>query len=643
MKRLYSYTLQAFIPTFIMTFSICLFIVLMQFLWRFVSQLVGKGIDLIVLAELFLYAALTLVPMALPLGILLASLMTFGNMGEKLELLAIKASGISLLRTMLPLIIFISGISIGMFFFQNNLMPRVETKFRALFLSIKYKSPELDIPEGTFYNSIEGYNLYVKHKDEQTHTLHGVMIYSTSGGLDNMAVIVADSAKMLVSSHKDYLKLTLFNGQQYSNFKQRAGQNRNKGVPPYARENFLVKEIVIPFDANFNRIDETSMSNSHISKNITSLKNDIDSMKHEIDSLNAIDRENLLSSFSVFRGHAKEPINTSSSLSDKTKEGSVKPQKQELYLSQIQPISPDTILTKLPWSEQQSILEVALSQSDGVKYSNQTFFKTDTQQRIRYFQVEYYRKFAISMACLAFFFIGAPLGAIIRKGGLGMPVVISVILFIIYYIVTNIGNKMARDGVLDAWVGMFLSLFVMIPLGTFLTVKANNDSALFNADGYYAFFKMILARNDKRHFEQKQVVINPPQSNKAIQDIESLISYAEEIKAKLKTRNYFSFWLKPDWRNNLDDFSMKLETLVSYLSQSKNSVVLQLLSTLPVFTFWVLPPFRSRFWGVIFGSIFILGVPLYAWISIRNKMVTNRIKNLEKQLTILKSELQKGS
>lgn len=637
MKRLYSYTLSEFIPTFIMTFSICLFIVLMQFLWRFVNDLVGKGIDILVLAELFVYAALTLVPMALPLGILLASLMTFGNLGEKLELLAIKASGISLLRTMTPLIVFISCISVGMFFFQNNIMPQIETKFRALFLSIKYKSPELDIPEGTFYSDIEGYNLYVKSKDEKNRTLHGVMIYSTSGGIDNMSVIIADSAKMRVSEYKDYLKLTLYHGQQYSNFKQSQSHTTSGQTATYARENFRVKHIVIPFDAGFNRIDESSMSDSQIAKDISKLQTDIDSMKHELDSLHAMDRGMILESFSVFRGHVKAhaqkttagPVleNDKHPLSD-TISPERPPETLPFAAKDIHPISPDSVIAHLPWAEQQSLLEIALSQSDAVRYSNQTFFKTDTQRRIRYHQVELYRKFAISLACLAFFFIGAPLGAIIRKGGLGMPVVISVILFIVYYIISNIGNKMARDGVLDIWIGMFLSLFVLAPLGVFLTIKANNDSAIFNSEGYHEFFKMVLGRSEKRNIERKPIVIDAPDPIEMEQTILQLTDLTRTMKQKHRRQSYYRFWFHPDWRRGLDTFSMKLESLVADASKWQNSSVLYTISRFPSFTYLILPDFKNKILGALCGIIFIIGIPLYIWVSIRDKMVRKKLDTL---------------
>lgn len=218
-KRLDSYMLQIFLPLFLMTFAICLFMVLMQFLWKYVSDMVGKGLELGVILEMFWYAALNLIPMALPLSILLASLMVFGNLGEDFELLAIKTSGISLLRTMSPLIVLVTFISIGAFFFQNDAMPNIQTKFYSLLISIRQKSPELEIPEGIFYRGIEGYNIFVQQKDRKTGMMYGVVIYGISkSNVDEMAVIVCDSAKMGMSKDKLSIVLTLYNGQQFQNF-----------------------------------------------------------------------------------------------------------------------------------------------------------------------------------------------------------------------------------------------------------------------------------------------------------------------------------------------------------------------------------------------------------------------------------------
>ncbi len=480
-KRLYLYILQTFVPVFFMTFAICLFIILMQFLWKYVEDLVGKGLDTHVLAELFLYAALTLVPMALPLAILLASLMSFGNLGERYELLAIKAAGISLLRAMRPLIILMVLVCIGAFFFQNDIIPKINVKFRTLMISVKQKSPELDIPEGSFYSGIDNYNIYVKTKDKETGTLRDVMIYDVSKGFDNMAVIVCDSAKMKMSSNKDYLQLNLYNGQQFANFKQSGlgdrATVRNDKFVPYSRENFKEKEVIIPFDANFNRMDEASMDGTQIAKNVSQLRASVDSLTTIVDSLNINDRKVMLKyTYLSYRNNYQ---------TDTTHV-----QEDKLDYS----YSLDSVLNSLSPSERVSVYSEAMSRAEANKndFMFRSISKIDTQKKIRQHNVELQRKFTLSFACLIFFFIGAPLGAIIRKGGLGMPVVVSVILFIIYYIIDNLGYKMARDGVWAVWQGVWLSSFILFPLGVFITYKAINDSALFNADAYRNYYVKLL-------------------------------------------------------------------------------------------------------------------------------------------------------
>lgn len=480
-KRLYLYILQTFVPVFFMTFAICLFIILMQFLWKYVEDLVGKGLETHVLAELFLYAALTLVPMALPLAILLASLMSFGNLGEKYELLAIKAAGISLLRAMRPLIILMVLVCIGAFFFQNDIIPKINVKFRTLMISVKQKSPELDIPEGSFYSGIDNYNIYVKTKDKETGTLRDMMIYDVSKGFDNMAVIVCDSAKMKMSSNKDYLQLNLYNGQQFSNFKQSGLGDRsavqNDKFVPYSRENFKEKEVIIPFDANFNRMDEASMDGTQIAKNVSQLRASVDSLTIIVDSLNVNDRKVMLKyTYLSYRNNYQE---------DTTK---VQHDENLGYSYSL-----DSVLNSLSSSERVSVYSEAMSRAESNKndFMFRSISKIDTQKKIRQHNVELQRKFTLSFACLIFFFIGAPLGAIIRKGGLGMPVVVSVILFIIYYIIDNLGYKMARDGVWAVWQGVWLSSFILFPLGVFITYKAINDSALFNADAYRNYYVKV--------------------------------------------------------------------------------------------------------------------------------------------------------
>ncbi|MBK5720545.1 LptF/LptG family permease [Dysgonomonas sp. Marseille-P4677] len=526
-KRLYTFVIQTFLPVFAMTFAICLFIVLMQFLWRYVEDLVGKGLDISVLAELFLYAAFQLIPMALPLSLLLASLMAFGNLGERLELLAIKASGVSLLKAMRPLIILVAFVCIGAFFFQNEAMPRIQVKLRALLYSIKQKSPELDIPEGSFYSDIPNYSLYVKRKDRDTKMLHDVIIYDTSKGFDNMAVITCDSATMEVSEDKSFLLLSLMKGQQFANFRQADINNtspgrRNNEFVPYSRENFNRKEVIIPFNTGFDRMDESNLDGTQISKNITQLGHSIDSMSVRLDSVNTQDRK-------IIGKHTYLTYRNSDTYQ---KKDSIKHNADIVTKEEIGRINFDSLVHSFSKDEMIQYLGTAASEAENSRFNIlETTQKIALQKNLRFHKVEWHQKFVLSFACLIFFFIGAPLGAIIRKGGLGMPVVVSVALFIVYYIINNIGYKMARDGVWESWQGMWLSSFALFPLGVFLTYKAMNDSALFNTEAYGNFFRRLLGLNKKKIYETNESV------DESLIPALSTLNANPEVVATLKMRN----------------------------------------------------------------------------------------------------------
>lgn len=494
-KRLYTFIYQTFLPVFAMTFGICLFIFIIQFLWQHIEKLVGKGLETSVLLELFFYAALNLVPMVLPLAILLASLMTFGNMGERLELLAIKASGVSLLKIMRPMIILVVGISIGCFFFQNKLAPKFRVKVASLFYAIKQKSPELDIPEGAFYNALKGYSIYVKEKNLETHMLYGVIIYDTSsGGVKNMSVDVCDSAIMKMADSKDYLTITMFNGERFQNIKNetsgRTSQNVSAGeTVPYMREHFERKIVTIPFKGDFERVEESRYDDTHISKNMVQLQFSIDSMTLKLDSLNQLDRK-VVSNQPFMAYRQKQPYIDSVA---KAKEEGKRLEMAELALL----LDIDSVFNSYSQIQKADILSTASSTARGANSNQMMYYHLETpkpvlKKRIRDHEITWHKMFTLPFACLIFFFIGAPLGSIIRKGGLGVPVIISVLLFIFYYIIDNIGYKMARDGVWPEWQGMWLSAAVLFPLGVFLTYKSMAESALFNTEVYGKFIRSFL-------------------------------------------------------------------------------------------------------------------------------------------------------
>jgi lipopolysaccharide export system permease protein len=481
-KKIDMYMLRNFLGLFFATFFIAVFILLMQFVWMHVQDLVGKGLALTVLAEFFVYAVATVVPLALPLAILLASLISFGNLGERFELTAMKAAGISLFRIMAPLVVFISMVSAGAFFFSNNVLPKAQMKLWALIFSLRQKSPELSIPVGEFYGGIDGLNIYVKQKDPVDGTLFNVMIYNYTNGFDNASVTIADSARLFFTADKKFLVLRLFQGESFenlsSNDKKATGLAKNI---PYRRETFSAKQLLLDFDSEFSRYDESVLEDQHVSKNVSELVHSIDSVQQEAQTRSMEQSKQLVET--KYFGRERE---AGKQIGDSLATASARSGKIDMY----------ALYEGLSVAEKK---RVAQQEREAIaNYSNQVQYNAllldDAQRYIRRHEIELYRKFTLAFACLIFFFIGAPLGAIIRKGGLGAPVVISVVLFIIYYIIDNTGYKMAREALWPCWAGMWLSSFVLLPVGIFLTYKAATDSALFNPEAWLIGWKKIAAK-----------------------------------------------------------------------------------------------------------------------------------------------------
>ncbi len=470
-KKIDSYVFKRFLTLFVMTFLIVIFILLMQFLWKHFADLVGKGIGWDVLAEFFLYAITTLVPLALPLALLLASLMTFGNLGENFELTAMKSAGISLFRIIRPLIIFIVLVVIGAFYFSNNVLPITQKNMYTLLFSIRHKSPELDIPVGEFYSGISGVNLYVRSKEKGL--LKDLMIYDFSAGFNNAAVLVADSGRIQLTGDKKYLLLSLYHGESFENLKkQKMSTSTNI---PYRRESFIYKELLYDFDSDFNRYDDSLLEDQHISKNIKALSQSIDSVKGII-AVRSNEQVREVLQGKYFRGEYEPML-------DLAVDDAV----------DLTPFNPDSAFLKLESYNMELAVSDAMQRSqsmlDQIQYNK--LLLGEPMMYLNRHSSEWHRKFALSFACLIFFFIGAPLGAIVRKGGFGFPVVISVLMFVVYYIIDLTGYKMAREGIWEAYQGMWLSTAILLPVGIFLTYKAAVDATLFNRELYIKFLHTI--------------------------------------------------------------------------------------------------------------------------------------------------------
>lgn len=601
-KRLYWFVLKSFVPLFCMTFFICLFIVLMQFLWRYIDDLVGKGLTIDVIGELFFYAALTMIPMALPLAILLASLMTFGNLGEHFELTAMKASGVSLIKVMRPLIVLMVAIGIGAFFFQNNVLPLAQTKMWTLLFSMRQKSPELEIPEGVFYDQIPGYNFFVDHKNRDNGTLYEIMIYDMSRGFDNAGIILADSGRLVMTEDKAHLFLKLWQGESFDNLKEAASSMKNV---PYRRESFRDKSILLNFDANFNRMDEDGMRNQYVGKNISQLQATIDSVGQRVDSLG--------------KGYSRELLTAPrmgvKPFIDRTLD------KGESRLTPVPDVHPardvdvDSLLAGPNSGTRVTYLSQALNKAKNVQqdYQFRSMMMKDELKTVRRHDIELQKKFTLSFACIIFFFIGAPLGAIIRKGGIGTPLVISVILFIFYYIIDNTGYKMARDGRIAVWEGMWLSSAVLLPLGIFFTYKAVKDSAVFNKDAYLNFFRRLIGSNMARNLKVKELVIEEVVPAEAIAMLDNLkLAAADFLAANPRRPSYTAYWLKGYSRSGLRALSSELEATVTYVSNSRSKLVINKLMDYPILrSLWFYHPTNYRWAAWAAMVVFPVGLTVY--------------------------------
>ena len=603
-KRLYSFMLKTFLPLFMMTFCICLFIVIMQFLWKYIDELVGKGLSVDLIAELFFYAALSMVPLALPLSILLASLMTFGNLGEHFELTAMKSSGISLLTVMKPLTVFIALVSVGAFFFQNDVLPQSQVKMWTLLFSMRQKSPTLDIPEGAIYRQIPGYNLYVKQKNPYNDKLYGLLIYDVSTNSTYPRIVVADSGKLEMTPDKTHLILTLYHGNWYEELASGTTMTNELGGEMYRREAFKNKEIIIPYDDNFTRMDDETMRSQYIGKNIKELRQTIDSVNVRVDSVASTVSQEL---------RAEPVLGVAASRFDRRGDTIVSIPVKPVTLRE--PVDYDSLFEGMSYSSKQIILSEAVS---NLKLKKQTlefrsFAMEDDNFIIRRHEIELQKKFTLSLACLIFFFIGAPLGAIIRKGGLGTPIVISVLLFIVYYIFDNSGFKLARDGRWHVWQGVWLSSAVLLPLGIFLTKKAVDDSAVFNADAYRNFFRRLLGLHQTRHLALKEVIIEDVDTSIALNKVAELKQHCLEFLEKNKARQSYLTYLQRGYdKTELKSLSTQVEDVVDYLSNSHNQLLLNKAMDYPIIrqllTYHIT---NYKHLGSALAVLFPVGLPLY--------------------------------
>ena len=596
-KKLDIFITKQFGLLFVGTFFICQFVLMMQFLWRYVDELIGKGLSLEVMAQFFWYMGLMLMPQAFPLAILLSSLIAFGNLGESSELTAIKAAGISLMQAFRPLIIIavmMTGVS---FYFQNVVGPKANQDFYRLLLGMKQKSPEVEIPEGQFYSGIPSANIYVQKKNLNTGMLYGIMIYRMTGSYEDQAIILADSGMMQSTAEKKHLLLTLYNGVW--NESMRSQDLAGTAEVPYRRETFVTKRIVLDFDGGFSMADINDIAGDARAKGLAKILHDKDSIAEYNDSVGrAYYNDGSRFFFKRAEVNSQDSIKISKIVAESN-------------------TTIDSMFNKLTDARKQSAVRTALNnaQSCATDLEMKGTFADSMHRYYRTHQIQAILKFTLAFTCIIFFFIGAPLGAIIRKGGLGVPVIISVLVFIVYYILDSTGQKMARDDQWTVWYGLTISTVVLTPIAAFFTYKANNDSVVFNIDMYKQVAMRVLGLRSHRHIYRKEVIIEDP--NYAA-DAEILKKINEEIEAYSENHKLLR------WPNPIDVFfhagddqeieriNAQLEEVIEDLGNSSDKKVLNELNNYPIIaTHAHTRPFRQKSLNIATGLILPMGIFFY--------------------------------
>ena len=612
-KKLDIFVLKSFLLLFSGTFFICLFIFMMQFLWRYVDELVGKGLEIGVLAQFFFYSALTLIPLSLPLAILLAALMTFGNFGEKYELLSMKAAGIPLLRIIRPLVVFCAMLCGISFYFQNVIAPKAQMKLWTLLVSMKQTSPELDIPEGVFYSDIDGYNIYVKQKDRETGMMKDLLIYNFSEGFENAHIIWASEGSMEMTEDKQHLFLHLYNGEQFENLKSQSIDSKNV---PYRRETFREKHIIIQFDGGFNMIDGGFLSERSDAKNMKQISESIDSLTYKADSTGR----------AIFND-VKRTTYRKNSL---TERDSTRMSEGTLPTY----INVDSLFNAYTLSEKEKTLKTATDRISTLTsdWKVKNMQMADADKNIRRHQSDWHKKITLSLSCLIFFFIGAPLGAIIRKGGLGLPVVISVIIFVLYYIIDSGSTRVARSGEMNIILGVWMSTLVLAPIGFFFTYKSNKDSVVFNLEVYVNFFRWLLGMRPHRHIFKKEVIIKDPDYNRVSNELSAMSGQCQQYLDTHRlgsAPNYYRIFFVDGPSNAIAEINDRMETVIEELSDSKDGPILNWLNNYPILSTQAhKSPSDHRWLNMLFGLFVPVGLFFYFRIWMFGKRLEKDLKRI---------------
>lgn len=606
------YILRTFIPLFVMSFAVCWFIVVMQFLWRYIDELVGKGLSGFMLLKIIFYAALSFIPMSLPLGILLASLMTLGNLGERLELLALKASGIRLYRIIRPIMLLVLAMACGLFYFQNDLMIRAQVRMWTLVITAKYAAPEMEITPGVFYTGIPGYSLYAKDRDAGTGLMHRMMVYDMSRGYLNPRIIRADSGRLVMDKSKKFLVLKLYQGQSFENI-QTQSYNTSTDAVSYMLPHFDYSETFIPFDANIKMQDEGELSSMYVGKNLHQLQRSIDSIRPILDSTR-------LSYAQVVGASLMESHYGTSSYAYQDSATRAQEQVRLAHLEQQTRHSKaeDASLTFTPQDSLQAI-SMARDKADRVKEEASLYIDTDDAQfyQFRTLHQEWHRKFTFPVSCLIFALIGSSLGAIVRRGGIGMPIIISIFFFVVYFIIDSFGTNMLRNESIPIWLGMWLSNIVLFPVGIFLAYKANQDSSALNVEVYVIFFRKLFGFRGVRKVEYQELVIEEADYKAGALAVTQALKHTDTLlQGPLFAGRIWSIWTRGAEQKQLASLSKELDDITESLRHTPSRLLVSKLCDLPLLPTRLSPflPEAPR-WGRILGALLPISLPFGLFLS----------------------------
>lgn len=474
MKKIDILLIRSFFGPFVLTFFIALFVLIMQFLWKYIDDLVGKGLDTVILAKLIFFLSASVVPLALPIAVLLSSIMTLGGLGENYELVAFKSSGVSLFRIMRPLLIVVSFLTLGAFLFANYVLPVSNLRFTSLLYSVTKKRPALNIKPGVYYNGIDGFVIRVAEKEEGSRFMNNVQIYDHTESRGNTRVMIAKRGEMFTTDNDKFMIFRLFDGEQYEDVRSSSGVKQSN---EFMRTKFKEYEMMFDLsDFDYAKANESLFKNNQKMFNVRQLFSMADSIKDANSNRTTLFYRNLSPYLAFVRDTAF--LQQVATLPATTLPDSLKNDTTGLAF-----VNSMHFLDNRQKTMMIDRAENTARAIQSLNPSSNTLAKNDLK-RISKYLIEAHIRITLSLACIVLFLIGAPLGAIIRKGGVGMPMVVAIMFFMVFHILSTIGKKFAEEGQLSPFMGMWLSIFVLTPLGVFLTYKAMRDSALFNIDAY---------------------------------------------------------------------------------------------------------------------------------------------------------------